>query len=221
MAKYHYDRFNPDEAVKLSDARYKWGPSEIVEEAEDLVRRGFRSPMRLYYDFDKEKTPQYIRHTELLADLHKRTIDLLSEGKFMAFGITNEPLAGYQYIRAELWQAADINFEEDIIEFKAQPESKISNIVLFKRSKKSDKNANSRIPHAPRKEREEKYKARLKQLEASGDTSSREEDYVAMNELCDGRVITDHITELRAKFLSEERREGGRPKLGQKNPDEL
>lgn len=220
MPKYQYDRFDPDEAVKLSDARYMWGPTEIVEEAEELVRRGFKSPMRLYHDVEKMGTPQYIRHTELLADLHKRTKDLLSEGEFIAFGITNEPLAGYQYIRAELWQAADIDFDNDILEFTVQPESKISNIVLFKRSKKSDKNANSRIPHAPRKEREEKYKARLEQLEATGDTSSREEDYVAMNELCDGRVTTDHITELRAKFLSGERREGGRPKLGQKNPDE-
>jgi len=211
MPKYQYDRFDPDEAVKLSEARYKWGPSEIVEEAEDLVRRGFKSPMRLYYDVDKAETPQYIRHVELLADLHKRTIDLLSEGKFIAFGITNEPLAGYQYIRAELWQAADIGFDEDMLEFKAQPESKISDIILFKRTKKSDKNANSKIPHARRKEREEKYKARLEELEASGDISSREEDYAAMNELCDGRVTHKHIAELRAKFLSEERREGGRP----------
>ena len=160
MLNPQYSHFDPDDAEKLSDARYKWGPSEIVEEVEELVRRGFKSRMRFYHDIDIVGTPQYNRHTELLAELEKMIKDRLLKRELIAFGREKDPFAGYRHIPPENWRDANIDFDEDILAFEAQPESKISNIILFKRTEKTDKNANTRIPHATRKEREKKYLAR-------------------------------------------------------------
>ena len=221
MTNPQYGHFKAQDPIPLSDARYKWGPSEIVEEVKELVRSGFNSRTWGFVDVEKQASTQCRRHRTLLEELEKQTTNLLMKGDLIAFGRSKDPFAGYRHIHSDNWQDANIDFDENILAFEAQPESKISNIILFKRTEKTDTNANTRIPHATRKEREKKYLARLETLEASGKISSREEDYEAMNGLCDGRVTHDHIAEMRAKFLTPERREGGRPELGQKNPEEM
>lgn len=204
MLNPQYSHFDPDDAEKLSDARYKWGPSEVVEEVEELARRGFKSRMRFYHNIDIVGTPQYNRHAELLAELEKMIKDRLLNRELIAFGREKDPFAGYRHIPPENWWDANIDFDENILAFEAQPESKISNIIVFKPAEKTDNQEPVKSKRIVDGALEKAYIDYVQELVALNQRSSRKETHKEMQKRCGKGATFDRLKPLREKHYPSE-----------------
>lgn len=157
LPKCQYSHFESEEPEILSAARYRWGPSKIVEEVEDLVRSGFNSRAWGYVDIEKQATEQCRRHKKLTEKLENLTEDILSTGKLVAFGFTDNTLAGPQHILPTIWHLAKVNYGENTLEMEAQTGSKIANIVVFKAPEKPSKFENNNTNPSNKSSLKEEY----------------------------------------------------------------
>lgn len=210
----HYELADPEE---LSDARYKWGPSEIVEEVKELKRAGFNSRTWGFVDVEKQATTQCLRHRALLAELEQLTKDLLTAEKLIAFGFTKDTFAGPQYILPATWKFAKVNYDASTLEIEGQPESRITNIVVFEELKNPQSVDCENNKSGSKRSLKEEYIFYVQELIESDQRSSRELTYSVMQERWGEAATYGRLKPLRKKYYPSKWKRGRPKKKAQNN----
>jgi len=132
MKRFEYHDFDPEDETALRDAPFQYGSAEVVEQAQTLNQNGIYLDLPLVYFGDSRDAP-YDQLAKLMSQLGRKVKEQLQSGALIAFGYSQDIMAGPQPIPSDLWRHVGVNIKRSWIELKGRSETRMTDIVVFKR----------------------------------------------------------------------------------------
>ncbi|MCK4860348.1 MAG: hypothetical protein KAS85_00365 [Rhodobacteraceae bacterium] len=207
MKSFEYHDFDPEDETTLRDARFRYGDAEAVERIQALNQAGFNAD-----DFGSPSGAPYDLLAKLMSQLFREVKEQLQSGELIAFGYTQDIIAGPQFIPCDLWRHVGVNIKRSWIELKRRPETRMTDIVVFKRPVQLSNDVDRTAKTANRADIQRAYATYIEELIQAGKKSNREQDVAAMKALCGDGVTNQYIRELRAEYAPAQWSDKGRRK---------
>ena len=126
--------------------------------------------------------------------------------------MSGDIIAGPQLIPSDLWRHVGINIKKSWMELKGRPETRMTNIVVFKSPVQSPIDVDRTPKTANKAEIRRAYRAYIEDLEQAGERSNRDQDVAVMKALFGDGVTNQYIRELRTEYAPAEWSKEGRRK---------
>jgi len=213
MERYRYEDFDPEEGFDLDGAALHFGDAKSLSRLREFESFGYNS--RTHNVFEHyEPHPMMRAHRKLVSELQSRLIRLTIDGEVLVFGYEDDLFEERTWIRPNRCQYLQFRFQDNKLISKAPQVEPITFVKTFM----SPNHELLGVDSSPKKispaSLVQQYKIYIEGLKSRGDTSNREQDYLAMNQCFDGRVTHAQIKKLRADNTPKEWQASGRRKSG-------
>ena len=198
MKSYEYHDFDPEDETALCDARFQYGSAEVIEQVQALNQAGIYLEVPYVVYGDSRDAP-YSQLAKLMSQLSREVREQLQSGALIAFGYAQDIIAGPQLIPSDLWRHVGVNIKRSWIELKGRPETRMTNIVVFKSPVQSSNDVDRTAKTANRADIRRAYLTYIEELGQAGKRSNRDQDVVAMKAVFGDGVTNQYIRELRAE----------------------
>lgn len=211
MKSYEYHDFDPEDETALRDVPFKYGSAEIVDQVQALNRQDIYLDVPFVYFGDSRDAP-YDLLAKLMSQLGREIKAQLQSGALIAFGYTQDITAGPRPIPCELWRHVGVNIKRSWIELKGRPETRMTDIIVFKRPVQLSNDVDRTSKTANRADIRRAYVSYIAGLVQAGERSNREKDVAAMKVIFGKGATNQYICDLRAEHAPTDWSNKGRRK---------
>ena len=210
MKSYEYDDFDPEDEIALRDAPFQYGNAEITEQARMLQQQGINLEALVIYGDSRDEP--YDQLAKLMSQLKREITEQLRDGALIAFGYTQDIIPGPRFIPCYLWRHGQISIKRSLIELKRRSETRMTDIVVFKRPIQPSNDVDRTPKAANRADIRQAYQTYIQDLVRAGKRSNRDQDVAAMKEIFGDGVTNLYIRELRVEYAPKSWSKVGRNK---------